>query len=178
LNLLKTIGIFFIILSFTGCYETENPVYDRGEKTSINGTFKCQDSVNDSIEVFTFTEQKKGFWPLVSYNYVDQDGKENLMNKLPSGLYVMQSKDIESGVCVYAFVDFISDNNFMILVPDFMNKGPYIESLIDDFNIDHSKSKINSDCIVLKKDNETIKKFFAAHEKHMMFTLYQCKRSF
>lgn len=162
--------LIFIVIS--GCYETETPIFSKGEKTSMVGKYECTSKLDGSKKFYTFTEHKEGFLFLAKYKYVDQRGTSTLLKKLPSGLYLAQLEK-EKGGAQYAFVDFLDDKNYLILVADLMSKGSYIEPLLKKFKVE---GKNVHESLMLKGNKDAILSFMAAHDKSMMMVILNCTK--
>lgn len=168
----RLVGLFAIAL-LAGCYETDSPVLDKGEKAAIAGKYQCVNRISGGSKTHTFTEMRDGIWPFASYQYIDEDGDHNLFRKLPSGLFVGQSKS-KKGKFSYAFIDFTDDKTFLILSADLMSKGDYIEPLLKKFGVE---SKSRGESLLLKGDKSKIADFFAAHDKTLLTVVMKCERS-
>ncbi|BBO88011.1 peptidoglycan-binding domain-containing protein [Desulfosarcina ovata] len=164
-------------LLFNGCYESEYPIIDKGEKVDLSGSYKQQDKISGSIKTVKFTEQKDGIWPLSHYRYKDQDGDITLFKKLSSELYLAQESVQNGKRYEYAFVDFIDDKTALILVADLMNKGDYIEALLKKYNIE-AKEVSRNDVPLLQINGNTEKmiKFFNAHDKSLMMVVLKLEK--
>jgi len=171
-TLVRLAGLLVVAL-LAGCYETEFPVLDKGEKTAIAGKYQCANRTGGGSQTHTFTEEREGIWPFASYQYTDQDGDRNLFRKIPSGLYVGQTMSKKGG-CSYAFIDFIDEKTFLVLSADLMNKGDYIEPLLKKFGV---QSRNKGESLLLKGDKGKIADFLAAHDKTLLTVVMKCERS-
>jgi len=167
--ILRILSLSVFALLLTGCYETEFPVLNKGEKVNIAGSYIEKNQIDGSAKKVTFTEHKEGVWPFVNYSYIDSRGEVNIFKKLSSGLYLVQQKEKKKGNFSYAFVDFLDDKTVLMLVPDFMGKGAYIDTLLKKYEI---KSKSISHSVVtilrLKSSKKNILAFLESHDKSIL----------
>jgi hypothetical protein len=162
-----------VIALLAGCYETESPVFEKGEKTAIAGTFHCADRIGGGPNTHTFTEKRDGIWPFASYEYVDDEGDQNLFHRIPSGLFVGQSES-KKGNFSYAFIDFTDERTFLVLSADLTNKGDRIEPLLKKFGVE---SNNRGGSLLLKGDKGKIADFLAAHDKTLLTVVMKCERA-
>jgi len=171
--LCMSIGVFLL----TGCYESEQPIIDKGEKVDIVGSYKQQDKFTGSVEIVTFVEKKEGLWPLAHYRYIDQDGDVLLFKKLSSGLYLLQRNLKKEKRFTYAFVDFLDSETALILIADLMQKDDYIEALLKKFNIElESVFSSGETYYRLKGNSKKIIEFFDAHDKSLMAVILKLEK--
>ena len=156
----------------TGCYESDNPILDKGEQSAMAGRFECKSAIDGSKEVRTFSEQKDGFWPFASYRYVDSKGPVTMLKKLQNGLVVAQSTKQKGGF-QYLFLEFLDDNSIMLMIPDLMSKGPFVEALSKKFNVD---IKSRGETLLLTGDKNRTIQFFGAHDRSIMMAVQKCDR--
>lgn len=169
---IRLTGLLFSVALLAGCYETDSPVFDKGEKIAIPGKYQCANRVVGNSKVYSFTEKRDGIWPFASYQYIDGDGELNLFRKLPSGLFVGQSNN-KRGKFGYVFIDFIDDRTFLILSADLLSKGDYIKPLLKKFGVEF---KSRGEFLVLNGDKSKIADFFAAHDKTLLTVVMKCDR--
>src|SRR5664279_40845 len=89
---IRAIALSFIALMLTGCYESELPLIERGERTPLAGNFQCLNPGSTDAFEISFSETIEGSGRLANYRYVDTDGHAYLLKKLPSGLFLGQAK--------------------------------------------------------------------------------------
>lgn len=170
--LLRIIVILSVIL-LSACYETDSPVFEKGEKNAISGKYQCTNRISGEKKTHTFTEKRDGIWPFANYQYIDNDGDINLFRKTPSGLLIVQSAS-KKGKFTYAFLDAIDEKTFLLLSADLMNKGDYIDPLLKKFGIETKKSGDAS--LLLRGDKGKISDFLAAHDKALLTVVLKCER--
>lgn len=166
-------------LLLTGCYETDFPIIDKGEKVGITGVYKVYDATTDKyIETTEFIEQKKGVGSFASYSYKDSNNDTFLFKKLSSGLYLLQQKLKSGKVFDYAFIDPIDDKTVLMLIPDFFTKENYLNALI-------KKSGIKGEWVLRSKikylklksdDNKKILKLFNKHDKSLLMVIKRLQK--
>lgn len=170
---MRAIVLMLLIASLSGCYETEKPVLEKGEKSPFNGVFSCKNGISGKTETIKATEQKSGFWLFANYHYIDQDGETSMFKKLPSGMFLTQQKG-KRGTYEYVFLDAVDKNTFIFLVPDMMSKAPYVEALLKKHKVEAAKSGIPR--TRLTGDTSALLNFFGAHDKSILSAVMTCQR--
>lgn len=171
----------FIALMLSGCYETENSLIERGERTALAGSFQCLNPGNTDAFPISFTETVEGAGRLANYRYVDQDGHAYLLKKLPSGLFLGQAKaerslapfQISSDGFEYAFVRFVDASTFLVFLDDVAEKWPQIEKLLATQQADY---KHDDDLLFLSGSTEKSLRFLIAHDKTLLKEPTRCQR--
>lgn len=167
--------ILIALLSFiAGCYETEVPLLDKGEKVALAGTFQCKSLLNGKIQKLTLSEQKSGVWPFASYAYVDEGGSPLLFKKLSDNRYILQAK-VEGGRFGYFFVE-VGSNGIIISMPNTMTKINIINELGLKHKINFQPSK-SGKLIIVNTPNSSILQFFASHEASALINATACMRT-
>jgi arsenate reductase-like glutaredoxin family protein len=174
-----------IVLMLSGCYETEVPLIERGERTSLAGNFQCLNPGNTDAFAISFTEtvetiERSG--RQVSYRYVDQDGHAYLLKKLPSGLFLGQAKaerslepfQINTDGFEYAFVRFVDANTFLVFLDDVVEKWPQVEKLLATQQADYKRDE---DLLFLSGSSEKSLRFLVAHDKTLLKEPTRCTRA-
>lgn len=174
----------FIVLMLSGCYETELPLIERGERTPLAGNFQCLNPGNTDAFAISFTEtvetiERNG--RLANYRYVDQDGHGYLLKKLPSGLFLGQAKaerslapfQINSDGFEYAFVRFVDAGTFLVFLDDVEEKWPQVEKLLAMLQADYKR---DDDLLFLSGSAEKSLRFLVAHDKTLLKEPTRCQR--
>lgn len=156
----------------SGCYITDTPIIEKGEKTPIAGTYQCHNYLTKKNTRHSYIEKKEGTWPFARYSYIEADGDVNLFRKSPTGLYVAQSAN-NKGKFSYAFLDIIGEKEFIILISDAMGKKAYIDALLKKNNVE-SKETRNME-ISLKGDKDKILNFLNSHDKSLLTVTMKCE---
>ena len=172
----------FIILMQSGCYETEVPLIERGERTSLAGNFQCLNPGNTDAFAISFTETVEGAGRQANYRYVDQDGHAYLLKKLPSGLFLGQAKaersleqfQINTDGFEYAFVRFVDANTFLVFLDDVEEKWPQVEKLLAMQQADYKRDE---DLLFLSGSSEKSLRFLVAHDKTLLKEPTRCTRA-
>ncbi len=170
---MKVFALLLLMASLAGCYETEKPVLEKGEKSPFSGSFSCKSNPSGKLETFKVTELKDGFWFLANYQYVDNEGEISLFRKLSSGMFLVQQK-AKSEKFQYAFLDVVDKSTFIFLIPDTVSKEPYIDALLKKYKIEVASKGIGS--IRLAADNRALLDFFAAHDKSILSVAMTCQK--
>src|SRR5438552_2771324 len=124
---IKAAGLILVLLMY-GCYETDFPVLDTGERLPAVGKYECVNRISGQKEAHTFTEETAGAI-FASYRYRDSDGSTLVVKKLPSGLFLGQTPK-KGGGFAYAFMDILDEQTHLVLMPDMLGKSDYIEALL------------------------------------------------
>jgi len=169
---MRALSIALLVICLAGCYETEKPLLDKGEKTAFSGKFSCKNSISGKTSMLNITEQKEGFWPFATYRYVDGDGGTYLFKKLPTGMFLWQGKG-KQGTYRYLYLDATDKNTLIFLIPDLMSKAPYIDVLVKKYKIETAKG---FEAIRLKGDNSALLDFLGAHDKTHLSAVAACQR--
>ena len=169
---MRTLSLALIAICLAGCYETEKPVLEKGEKTGFSGSFACKNSITGKTELLNISEQSEGFWPFSTYRYIDSKGEVSLFKKLPSGMFLGQQKG-KQGAYSYLYLDAVDKNSFIFLIPDLMSKGPYIEALAKKYKIEAVKG---FQTVRLKGDKDALVDFLGAHDKTHLSAVVACQR--
>ena len=172
----------FIALMLSGCYETEAPLIERGERTALAGNFQCLNPGNTDAFAISFSETTEGTGHQASYRYVDQDGHAYLLKKLPSGLFLGQAKaerslepfQINSGGFEYAFVRFVDTSTFLVFLDDLEEKWPQVEKLLATQQADYKRDE---DLLFLSGSPEKSLRFLVAHDKNLLKEPTRCTRA-
>jgi hypothetical protein len=170
-----------LAILLTGCYESETALLAKGEQVPLNGSFQCRHPDNEEHFDLTFSEHKDGSGPSLSYRYVDSEGHAYLLKKLPSGLFLGQTKaerslarfQIDAEGFEYGFVEILDDNTFLVFFDDTSGKWDRIQGLLAKFKVEHKRA---DDLLFLRGDNRTILNFLAAHDKTMLKESTKCER--
>ena len=178
---IRAIALSFIALMLTGCYETELPLIERGERTPLAGNFQCLNPGSKDAFEINFTETIEGAGRLANYRYVDNDGHAYLLKKLPSGLFLGQAKaerslepfQINSDGFEYAFVRFVDASTFLVFLDDVEEKWPQIEKLLAKQQADYKR---DDDLLFLSGSSEKSLRFLVAHDKALLKEPTQCTR--
>lgn len=170
---MRLFALLLLMASLAGCYETDKPVLEKGEKSPFSGSFSCKSNPSGKIETFKVTELKDGFWFLANYQYVDNEGEISLFRKLPSGMFLVQQKE-KNEKYQYAFLDVVDKNTFIFLIPDTVSKEAYIDALLKKHKIDVASKGLGS--IRLVADNRALLDFFAAHDKSILSVAMTCQK--
>ena len=174
------LGLF--VLALSGCYETEVPLVERGERTSLAGNFQCLNPGNTDAFAISFTETVEGAGRQVNYRYVDQDGHAYLLKRLPSGLFLGQAKaerslepfQINTEGFEYAFVRFVDANTFLVFLDDVVEKWPQVEKLLATQQADYKRDE---DLLFLSGSSEKSLRFLVAHDKTLLKEPTRCTRA-
>lgn len=169
---MRALGLMLLAMCLAGCYETEKPLLEKGEKTAFIGSFSCKSSLSGKTETLTITEQKEGFWPFATYRYVDGKGEITLFKKLPTGMFLAQQKG-KQGAYSYLYLDPVDKNIFIFLIPDLMSKAPYIDALVKKYKIETAKG---FQTVRLKGENGALLDFLGAHDKTLVSAVATCQR--
>jgi len=169
-TLLTVLVVAGLTIGLAGCYSTDEPVIEKGECAPLEGTFVC-DVRRNKTETVVYTEKKKGFL-FPDYSYQESDGEETKVISLSENLYVAQgSKD---GSYIYAYFDFINDDQFVVLAANLLAKAPYLENLAKQHGVE---TKPRGDRFArLTGDKEDIREFLKSHDKSLLMALSQCRR--
>jgi hypothetical protein len=170
---LKLSAVIILSAVLTGCYTSEQPVLDKGEWAPLAGRYDCN-MMPGTRRVVELTEQKDGF-VFSNYIYRDSDGSSMLLRKLSGGAYLAQVNE-KNGKLGYAYIDFLADNKFVLLVPDLMTKGPYIEQLANKFSIEPKGDLIKDNGVRLTGSQANILNFLTAHDKPLLMVAGECKK--
>jgi len=178
---IRAIALSFIVLMLTGCYESEVPLIERGERTALSGSFKCQDPGSKSSFDIRFSEIRGGSGRLTSYRYEDGEAHSYMFKKLSSGLFLGQAKgerslspfQIDTEGFEFAFVRFLDANTFMAYLDDMDQKWPQIEKLLEKHQPDY---KWDDDLLLLAGSKEKTLRFLAAHDKTLLKEPTRCER--
>ena len=173
-SLLRFAALFLALL-LGGCYETDFPVFHKGEKAAIAGTFACTNSLNGRTNTSTFAERQVGSWPFASYQYVAEEGDVSLLRKAPSGLWVAQSANAK-GRHTFGFVEMVDDKTFLVMTPDLLNKSAQIETLRKQFAVEATKPSELYESLLLTGNPDRIADFLFAHDKTLLTVLFKCER--
>jgi hypothetical protein len=173
-SLLRLAALILAVL-LGGCYETDFPVFHKGEKTAIAGTFECTSGLSGRKTTSTFTERQVGSWPFASYQYVAEEGDVSLLRKAPSGLWVAQSAN-EKGRHTFGFVEMADDRTFLVMTPDFLNKSAQIEALRKRFAVEATKPSELYESLLLDGNPDRIADFLLAHDKTLLTVMMKCER--
>jgi len=174
------LGLF--VLALSGCYETEVPLVERGERTSLAGNFQCLNPGNTDAFAISFTETVEGAGRQANYRYVDQDGHAYLLKRLPSGLFLGQAKaerslepfQINTEGFEYAFVRFVDANTFLVFLDDVVEKWPQVEKLLATQQADYKRDE---DLLFLSGSSEKSLRFLVAHDKTLLKEPTRCTRA-
>jgi hypothetical protein len=168
----RALGAAFLVIWLAGCYETEKPVIEKGEKIAIAGSFSCKNGITGKTEPLKVTEQSEGMWPMATFRYMDNKGETNLFRKLSNGMYLGQEKG-KQGAYNYFYLDVVDKNTLIFLVPDLMSKAPYIDALVKKYNVETINRAQN---VRLKGDSRALLDFFGAHDKSLLSAVVSCQR--
>lgn len=171
-TLIRKLVIWFsVVIGLGGCYETEMPILERGEKASISGEFECHNRISGGEKIHSFNEVKEGVL-LANYRYVEADETINLLKRLSSGLYLVQSSRTNQKF-EYVYVDFLDKNIYLVLIADLMGKQDYIESLLRKYRVYGKKTDA---ALLLSGDRSSVYDFMAAHDKSLLTVWLKCER--
>lgn len=167
------ISILMVVLgALAGCYESDKPVLQAGERSALAGRFECTNAIDGSKELRTISEQRDGIWPFANYRYVDAKGVFSLLTKLGNGLVLAQSTK-QNGGYQYAFLEFVNDKSFMLMSPDLMSKGPFVEALAKKSSV---ILKHKGEVVLLIGTQQSMMQFLRAHDRSIMMVVQKCDR--
>jgi hypothetical protein len=124
----------------------------------------------------TFAKQKSGTI-FASYAYVT--GADTLkVKKISGGFHMMQVQSPQKQGAGYLFIDFLDNDQFIVLAPDMMGKGPYIEALVRKHAIVEAKRSGGTEpgTVNLGGTASKIVDFLTGHDKSMLTDLASCRR--
>ena len=156
-----------------GCYLISEPVFDKGAYAPLAGEFVCK-GMFASGKVQRFVERKSGFL-FASYSYEDtSDGSILVPFLIQDKLYAVQvtAKDGKIGI---VFADFLNDKKLLLLIPDLMSKGPYLEELAKKSNVTAGGDG-EPGTIRLQGKKDAITAFIRAHDKSLLSVVMDCDR--
>ena len=163
-NICFRTAVVALSLFLAGCYETELPLLDKGDRTPLQGLFECRKSISGETERVAFKEVKDGV-TFPSYTYHGKSSETLTLKEISKGFFLAQ---VVSGKPrpQYLYIDFTSNDGFIASVADLMSKEAYIEQLAKRHNISNrtgsdmgvmllqgSKDEITSCLIGLDGDN-------------------------
>lgn len=154
-----------------GCYETDSPLIENGQKIPLIGEFVCKDHFSGKNKKSSLVMEKSGVWPFDSYKYVDENGSINEFKKLNDGFYLGQVKN-KAGRYDYYYYDLVGKNQVMLLIPDAVSKEPYIKNLMKEYKITYKSS--NNGRMRLDGKRENLLKFLAGHDKSLLAAALSC----
>lgn len=166
-------GILVVATIIGGCYETEFPLLETGERAALAGKYECTNRIDGSKKMHTTVEEKEGL-VFTTYRYKDSDGDTILAKKLQSGLFLAQSP-LKEGGFGYAYIDFLDDKTYLVLIADLLSKSDYIEVLSKKYKVDGEKKDTS---VSLKGDKKAILDFLAAHDKGLLMVVLKCEKQF
>ena len=175
MNRLVRFAALSLALLLGGCYETDFPVFHKGERTAVAGTFDCTSPVSGRKTTITFTEHLVGTGPSASYQYVGEEGDITLLRKAPAGLWVAQSAN-SKGRHTFGFVDMVDGRTFLLMMPDLLNKSAQIEALRKQFAVAATKPSELYESMLLEGNPDRIADFLLAHDKALLTVMMKCER--
>jgi hypothetical protein len=166
----------FIVLSCAtllgGCYILTEPIFDKGVHAPLAGVFNCKGMMGNKAE--RFTENKSGFLFFGSYSYEASDGSIFVLSHIKDRFYVAQITGRDRKIAV-AFADFLTDRKLLLLVPDLMSKGPYIEQLAKQNNVQAAGAG-EPGTIRLIGSKTNVAAFVRAHDRSLLAVVAECDR--
>jgi hypothetical protein len=167
-------GFFLVLLCLllSGCYLISEPIFDKGAYAPIAGEFVCQGMMGPKNE--RFVEKKSGIvFPNYTYESTS-DGSEMVFSKMQGTMYAVQITPRDRKLVV-AFADFLDARKMLLLVPDLMSKGPYIEQLATKMNV-RATGGGEPGSVRLLGNKDAIAAFVIAHDKSILSVVMECNR--
>ena len=163
-------AVVAIGLLLAGCYSSDQPALEKGEWAPLAGKFSCDVPGMGASE---FVEQKNG-WIFSDYTYRSPTGEALLAKKIGDKLYLAQAKSGGKPYS-YLYLDFVTENAFVVLAPNVASKGPYIEILAKKYEIQSSSGAGGS--IKLTGAQANLLAFLSAHDRPLTTALGTCKKA-
>lgn len=155
-----------------GCYLLTEPIFDKGAHAPLAGAFNCKGMMGNKAE--RFAEKKSGFFFFASYSYEASDGSIFVLSHIKDKLYAAQITGRDRKMAV-AFADFLTDRKLLILVPDLMSKGPYLEQLAKQNNVQAAGGG-EPGTIRLVGSKTNVAAFVRAHDRSLLAVIAECDR--